>query len=123
MKKVLVIDDERALVGMLVEALDILGFEPLTALDGATGLEVAATQSPDLILCDLSMPTMDGFETLWHIRQTPATAKIPFILSSGFTDEATRQKALKLGANDVIGKPVSVANLLTILNQHLQEAA
>src|SRR5438128_2517947 len=102
MKKVLVIDDDRSLVTMLVETLDLLGFQRLAALDGDTGIQMAIAHQPDLILCDLSMPALDGFGTVWQIRRTETIAQIPFILCSGFTDEATRQKAMKSGANDVI---------------------
>lgn len=123
MKRVLVIDDDRALAMMLVEALEMLGFQSLVAFDGATGIETAIAQKPDLILCDLNMPRMDGFQTVWQLRQTEATARIPLVLCSGYTDNATREKALKSGANGVIGKPVAIADLLALLNHHLQEAA
>ena len=123
MKKVLVIDDDETLTMVLVETLEMLGFETLTAADGATGIETAVTQAPDLILCDVSMPSMDGFETLQRIRETPSISKIPFVLCSGFSDQATRQKALKLGATDVVGKPVAVSDLLSMLNLHLKAAA
>ena len=123
MNKVLVIDHDQTLVIRLAETLDMLGFESLVALDGPTGIQMAIAHNPDLILCDLSMPCMDGFETLSLLRQNEATAKIPFVLCSGFSDEATRQKAMKSGATAVIGKPVSVSDLLALLNQHLEEAA
>jgi len=108
---------------MLVEALEMLGFQSLVAFDGATGIETAIAQNPDLILCDLNMPRMDGFQTVWQLRHTDATARIPLVLCSGYNDNATREKALKSGATDVIGKPVPIADLLALLNQHLQEAA
>ena len=64
MKRVLVIDDDQSLLMMMAETLDMLGFQSLTALDGDTGVQLAIKHQPDLILCDLSMPSLDGFGTV-----------------------------------------------------------
>ncbi len=123
MKKVLVIDDKEPLLMVLAETLQMLGFECLTASDGVTGIEMAKSNRPDLILCDLSLPLLDGFQVLAQIRQTESLSNIPFILCSGMNDGATRQKGLKAGADDVLGKPVSVADLMGALNRQLPAAA
>lgn len=123
MKRVLVIDDDQALAMMVVEAIEMLGFEPLYAFDGATGIELAVAKRPDLILCDVSMPRMDGFQTIWQLRQTEVTANIPSVLCSGYTDEGIRAKAIQSGATCVIGKPLSISDLCALLKQYLAEAA
>jgi CheY-like chemotaxis protein len=123
MKKILVIDDEENLLMMMVETLQILGFDALSAPDGARGIEMAIAQQPDLILCDLNMPAVDGLETLRTIRGTESTTHTPFVLLSGLADQATRQQAAKLGANDVMTKPFSTSELLSVLNLRLAKAA
>src|SRR5881275_610067 len=115
MKKILVIDDETALVTMLVEILEMLGYEAITASESREALQIAGLQKPDLILCDLSLPGVDGFGILDQIRQNPATAGIPFVLCSGYADDSTRKRAIASGAIDVLPKPVSIAGLTGLL--------
>ena len=123
MKKILVIDDEQTLLTMLVETLQMLGFDALAAPDGASGIEMALQQKPDLILCDLNMPAVDGLQTLQAIRNAPSTATIPFILLSGFADSQTRLQAQKSGATNIITKPFVLSELRQTLDRTLQNAA
>ena len=123
MKRILVIDDEPNLLMMMTETLQMLGFETLAAKGGADGIGMAAEQKPDLILCDLNMPSVDGFETLRTIRAAQATAHLPFVLLSGCADNSTRKKAEALGASAIMTKPFSTSELLATLNLQLKEAA
>ncbi len=123
MKRILVIDDEPNLLMMMTETLQLLGFETLAANGGSTGIEMAAGQKPDLIICDLNMPSVDGFETLKGIRGAEATAHIPFVLLSGYADNSTRRQAEGLGASAIMTKPFSTSELLATLNLQLKEAA
>ncbi len=123
MKRILVIDDDQNLLMMMVEMLQVLGFETISAEGGTRGLEIAGEEKPGLILCDLNMPGVDGFETLKTLRATEPISGTPFVLLSGCADNATRQKAEKLGANGVIGKPFATSELLAVLNFQLKAAA
>lgn len=123
MKKILVIDDDEAILLMTVELLQALGYDPISASDGNSGIGLAIAQQPDLILCDLNMPSVGGLETLRTIRGTEATAKIPFVLLSGLADTSTRNEAERSGANGVMTKPFSTSELLTTLGLWLEDAA
>ncbi len=120
MKRILVIDDEPNLLMMMAETLQMLGFETLAANGGIDGIELAAGQKPDLILCDLNMPAVDGFETLRRLRGAEATAHIPFVLLSGSADHGTRRQAEDLGASAMMTKPFSISDLLATLNLQLK---
>src|SRR2546423_14195166 len=121
MKKILVIDDEQSLLMMMVEMLQILGFDSISASNGAAGVEAAVANKPDVILCDLNMPGIDGLETLRTIRRTESTAKIPFVLLSGLADNTIREQARSLGASAVLTKPFSTADLMEVLNLGVKE--
>src|SRR4051794_1227173 len=82
-KRVLVIDDTQEIRMIITESLNIYGFETLSAEDGETGIQVAQENLPNLIICDINMPRMDGYETLKAIRQHEPTSTIPFIFLSG----------------------------------------
>src|SRR6267143_2173545 len=81
--KVLVIDDTAEIRMIITESLKIYGFSTLAAEDGVSGVQMARQHSPDLIICDINMPNMDGYETLPAIRNNDATATTPFIFLSG----------------------------------------
>jgi CheY-like chemotaxis protein len=123
MKKILVIDDEECLLVMMVETLQLLGFDPLSASDGTSGAGLAIEQKPDVILCDLNMPGVNGLETLRMIRKNKSTAGIPFVLLSGFADNAIQEQAEKLGADSILTKPFSTSELLQTLTLRLAKAA
>ena len=88
MKKILVIDDEEWLREMIQLALQQRGFEVIEAADGASGIEMARKELPDLILCDINMGKVDGYLTLSSLRNEAPTAAIPFILMTGLADNA-----------------------------------
>jgi two-component system, cell cycle response regulator len=108
--RLLLADDDADTREALAAALDQAG-EVVTAADGQEALELAAAQRPDVILLDLEMPRLDGFEALERLRADPATAEIPVILVSGQGDDAAKVRGLDLGAIDFMQKPFSEREL------------
>ena len=107
MRKILVVDDNRDNQDILTFRLELMGgFEILVASNGKEALEVASRARPDLILMDLRMPVMDGYEATRALRQTEWGRNLPIIaLTAGFTEEH-REKALRAGCSDFIAKPI-----------------
>ncbi|MCB2187096.1 MAG: response regulator [Deltaproteobacteria bacterium] len=102
---VLVVDDTESNVDILVEALGDI-YDVMVALDGETALEAVAEDPPRLILLDVMMPGLDGYEVCRRLKADPATAGIPVVFLSGHTAQAERDKGLALGAADFISKPI-----------------
>jgi CheY-like chemotaxis protein len=98
-KKVLVIDDTQDIRFIISETLNLFGFHTLTAEDGVTGISMAQENLPDLIICDINMPNLDGYGTLKAMREHEATAGIPFIFLSGATDKSDMRRGMELGAD------------------------
>ena len=102
---ILIIDDDPVSCENLSEILQIQGYETHTAPDGRTGLEKAGQLLPDLILLDVMMPEMDGFETCRHLRHNPATGQIPILFLTALDDRDSRIQGIEVGADDFISKP------------------
>lgn len=100
----LLIEDNPLLVGMYRAAFEKAGFEVAFAHDGETGLTLAADKKPDVILLDLLMPGMNGFEVLKALKANPATKKIKVIILTVVTDEESKHKADELGADGYLIK-------------------
>jgi len=108
MKRILVIEDDPDIALSLRLKLERDGgFEVVTAHDGAEGLRLAIRQPPDLVLLDVNLPGMDGFEVCRHLRKEPATAATPVIMLTARIGESDRVAGLELGADDYITKPFS----------------
>lgn len=120
-QKVLVIDDVEMNVSVIASMVATL-CEVLTATSGQQGLEIAAKHQPDLILLDIMMPGMDGFEVFRRLRSTPATAHIPVIFLTGATDMSAEEISLNMGAADFIAKPFRAPVLLARIRNHLELA-
>lgn len=103
-KKILVIEDEATLQKALTEVLEQADYEVFSALDGEKGWDLAVEENPDLILLDIILPKMDGFEVLRNLKGDPATAKIPIIILTNLSDLNDIQKALDLGADTYLVK-------------------
>ena len=99
MTKILIIDDEEWLREMVNMALCQKGFEVIEAENGGAGIEIARKELPDLILCDVNMEKVNGYATLSSLRESPATASIPFILMTGLADNAGMRHGMELGAD------------------------
>jgi DNA-binding response OmpR family regulator len=109
MPTILIIEDDRLIVEPVVRALKGLNYTVLTAFDGATGLEMALTQQPDLITLDVMLPEMDGWEVCKAIRQKSV---VPILMLTALSDEIDRILGLELGADDYLTKPFSTRELL-----------
>ncbi len=108
---VLVVDDSEDVHRLLQARLRQENIDLLSALQGSTALEIAASESPSLILLDLDMPDMDGFEVLRHLKETTATRDIPVIVLSGLHSPADKVVAFDLGAVDYVTKPFDLMEL------------
>jgi diguanylate cyclase len=118
---VLVIEDEQALRENLVSLLNHAGFKAMGAVDGADGVSQAKRLQPQLILCDVVMPALDGYGVLEELRQDPLTAAIPFIFLSGQADYEQVRKGMNLGADDYLTKPLSKMALVDAINSRLKK--
>jgi DNA-binding response OmpR family regulator len=105
MTTILAIEDERAVRENLQEILELEGFDVLTAENGKIGLKMAIEQKPDLIICDVMMPELDGYGVIAALRQNSIAIEIPFIFLSAKSTSEDREKGLRLGANDYLTKP------------------
>lgn len=103
-KKILVIEDEATLQKALVEVLEQSGYDASSALDGERGLELAKQDLPDLILLDIILPKLDGFDVLKGLKGDQKTANIPVIILTNLGDVSSVQQALELGANSYLVK-------------------
>lgn len=120
---ILVIDDEAEL---REELLDILAFEDFNAIEAANGTEgiaKARKESPDLIICDVGMPDMDGYQVLETLQKESSTATIPFIFLTAFADHANQRRGMSLGADDYMTKPFTKEDLLTAIQARRNKEA
>jgi EAL domain-containing protein (putative c-di-GMP-specific phosphodiesterase class I)/DNA-binding response OmpR family regulator len=119
-RTVLVIDDEPDLRDFYATALRRAGFEVHAAADGAEGLAKLATTPVGLVLCDVSMPGMSGFEVVRSLRASPETATLPVILITGTGDADSVIEGLAAGADDFLPKPVRIAELVARVGAHIR---
>jgi CheY-like chemotaxis protein len=112
MPKILYVEDNEDNVYMLKRRLERAGFEVLVAPDGEQGLAVAHDQRPDLILMDLSLPVMDGWEATRRLKGSEETRSIPVIALSAHAMPGDREKALEAGCDEYDAKPVKLPSLL-----------
>lgn len=118
--KILVVDDSRTVVHNLRTILEQDGYRVMEAYDGLSGIELAKAHHPDLILMDVIMPGLNGFQATRKIRKDPATHTIPIVIISA-TEQPTEQFWLtKLGANDFISKPIIRSDLFVKIENLLQ---
>ncbi|MCX6143715.1 MAG: response regulator [Ignavibacteriales bacterium] len=120
MPKILVIDDDELICEMIASSLQLEGFETIRALDGIEGVEAARTHLPDLIVCDIVMPKLDGYGTLKALREYPATAMIPFIFLTGQSAKSDVRQGMVHGADDFLTKPVMIGELVAAIQARLQ---
>jgi DNA-binding response OmpR family regulator len=118
-RKILVIEDEAGLRANVARFLKAEGYEVLTAENGASGVDIAVKQMPDLIVCDIAMPEMDGFGVLFSLRENVTTSNIPFIFLTASTRTYDRNWGVELGANDYITKPFKLEQLLGAIRKRL----
>jgi two-component system, sensor histidine kinase and response regulator len=120
---ILVIEDDNAIQEAIVDILEMQGFGVLSAPDGLAGVAAARAQRPDLIICDIMMPFLDGYGVLSRLRQYPQTATIPFIFLTARTTQSDFRQGMQLGADDYLAKPFRSAELVAAVNLRLQRQA
>jgi two-component system sensor histidine kinase/response regulator len=124
MKRILVIEDEPSVRQIVVEALQTRGWQPVEAVDGEEGLDRALAELPDMILCDIQMPKMDGYGVLRGIRQNAGPlATVPFLFLTGHGDKPMMRQAMEMGADDFIVKPFTISELLAAVDARFQKQA
>lgn len=123
MARILVVEDNPMNVDMLARRLQKRGFEILTTQDGASAVELAITQQPDLILMDLSLPIMDGWEATSRIKADPRTKSIPIIALTAHAVAGDRERGLAAGCDEYETKPVNFASLTNKMRQLLNPAS
>jgi DNA-binding NarL/FixJ family response regulator len=122
MKKILVIEDESEMRRNLTTILRLEKFHPLPAENGRVGLELAKKEKPDLILCDVMMPELDGYGVIAALRADAETVTIPFIFLTAKGEKPDIRAGMNLGADDYLTKPVAKADLLAAIHSRLQRA-
>ena len=121
MKKILVIEDELEMRRNLTTILRLEKFHPLAAGNGRLGVEVAKKEKPDLILCDVMMPELDGYGVIAALQGDPETANIPFIFLTAKGEKPDIRAGMKLGADDYLTKPVPKPDLLAVIRSRLED--
>ena len=119
MPKILLVEDNEMNRDMLSRRLKRRGYEVLIAVDGAKGVEMTNSEIPDLILMDMSLPVMDGWEATRNIKADPATKSIPVIALTAHAMSGDRQKALEAGCDDYDTKPIDLPRLLSKIQSFL----
>jgi len=118
---VLLVDDEPDNMELVAETLRFFGLTVRTAKDGVEGLEVLKEFTPDLVLLDLSMPKMDGWEMRQRIKSNPATANVPVVALSAHAMAGDKERAIEGGFDGYLTKPVNIATILADLKATLDE--
>jgi len=122
MKKILVIEDEPEMRRNLLTILKFEQYQPLGAENGRIGLDMARSEKPDLILCDVMMPELDGYGVLQGLREDPETISMPFIFLTAKGEKVDQRCGMNLGADDYLTKPVPRADLLNAITARLRRA-
>ncbi len=123
MQTILLIEDNINILENLSEFLEIEGYKILVANTGRKGIELAQEYNPDLIICDVLMSEMDGYEVLHILLETAKTKEIPFIFSTSMSEKIDRIESLKLGADEFIVKPFEMEILLKMIKKLLKSGS
>ena len=122
MSKILLVEDNEMNRDMLSRRLERKGFEVVMAVDGLAGVEMASSSNPDIILMDLSLPEIDGWEATRRIKADPATQNIPVIALTAHAMSGDEEKAREAGCDDYDTKPVNLNRLLNKIGKYLDSA-
>jgi DNA-binding NarL/FixJ family response regulator len=122
MKRILVIEDEPEMRRNLLTILKLERFHPVGAENGRVGLQLARSEKPDLILCDVMMPELDGHGVLSALRKDPTTVTTPFIFLTAKGEKVDQRSGMDLGADDYLTKPVAKNDLLNAITARLRRA-
>lgn len=123
MSRLLLVEDNEMNRDMLVKRLTRRGFELIVAVDGTQGVETARAELPDLILMDMSLPEVDGWEATRLLKSDPTTNHIPILALTAHAMDGDREKAIEAGCDDYDTKPIDLTRLLEKMNQLLAQRA
>jgi DNA-binding response OmpR family regulator len=121
MSKILIIEDEYAVRENLQEILEMEDFEVFTAENGKVGVQMALEHQPDLIICDVMMPELDGYGVISALRTNPSTFATTFLFLSANSTPEDKQKGLKLGATDYLTKPFTPREIRSAIATQLPD--
>ena len=121
-KKVLIIEDDRSAARLAEYTLEQAGYEVITAYDGFDGLDKAVTEGPDLIILDVMLPGLDGYEVCHQLRQKSETATLPILMISAKARDDDRDIGLRVGADDYMAKPVDPSVIIQKVGDLLSNA-
>jgi CRP-like cAMP-binding protein/CheY-like chemotaxis protein len=120
-KQVLIIEDNNDIRENIVEILELADFQVYQANNGKTGIELAVKHKPDIILCDIMMPDLDGYGVLYMLNKNPETATIPFIFLTAKAERIDLRKGMEMGADDYLTKPFDDIELLSAIESRLKK--
>jgi DNA-binding response OmpR family regulator len=118
--KILVIEDDPGALKLAADALQQEGYQVLTATNGVEGLKRAQEEEPDLLILDVLLPGMDGFELCHRLKNAPTTAKLPILILSAKSRESDRKMGLAVGADQYLAKPTGPAELVSNVGRLLK---
>jgi two-component system cell cycle response regulator DivK len=120
-KRILVVEDQDDNRRIIRDLLSSVGYEMIEALDGAAGVKLAASERPDLILMDIQLPVLDGYEATRKIRENTELSRIPIVAVTSYALSGDDSKALEAGCNAYIAKPFSPRELLAVIRRLLDD--
>jgi DNA-binding response OmpR family regulator len=119
MSQILIIEDDPLILDSITEALDLEELDYRTATDGLSGLNVALQNLPSVVVCDVMLPELNGYDVLAGLRSNPSTAQIPFIFLTGRDARDDLRRGMDLGADDYLTKPFTLRELKTSIRTQL----
>ena len=119
-KKILLIEDNLDIRDTTADILNVAGYKVLTESNGKSGVECAMREKPDLIICDIMMPVMDGYGVLYALSRDEELSRIPFIFLTAKSERSDLRKGMALGADDYITKPFDIIDLLNAIETRLR---
>lgn len=119
MKKILVIDDDKFFLEVIHDALEMNGFQSIFTANGQLGLQLAETEKPNLIICDIRMPGLSGYEVLMALRKNPVTCNIPFIILTSESTPENCNRAKELGTSDCRDKFFNLEDFVQVIQSQL----
>src|SRR5580693_6502953 len=120
-KKVLIIEDNNDIRENIVEILELAGYKVHAANNGKTGVDLALKHTPDIILCDIMMPELDGYGVLYMLNKNPDTAATPFIFLTAKAERVDLRKGMEMGADDYLTKSFDDMELLNAIESRLKK--
>ncbi|MGE5314051.1 MAG: LytR/AlgR family response regulator transcription factor [Acidobacteriota bacterium] len=123
MKTIMIMEDDPAVRENMQFLLEESGYDVVTAADGREGISLVGRRLPDMIVCDIMMPQMDGYQVLEHVRSSPETARIPFVFLTAKSELMDMRRGMQLGADDFILKPYKAEEVLLAIQTQLKKKA